>query len=516
MIHIKRALLSTSDKRGLVELAQGLVRHGVRLISTGGTYTALRQAGLAVAYISEVTGFPEILDGRVKTLHPAIHGGLLAKRDDAKHRAQLKEAGIEPIDLVVVNLYPFAATVAKPGVTMEEAIENIDIGGPSMIRSAAKNHADVVVLVDPEAYPALLAELDAHGGRVSREFARRRAVEAFAHTAGYDAAIHKYLAAGMDLFPQVLDLRFEKVQDLRYGENPHQRAAFYREPGFRGLGLPAARQLQGKELSYNNINDANTALELAAEFTAPAVAAIKHANPCGVGTGPDLLTAFRRAYDSDPVSIFGGIIAVNRELDEAAAAAMADLFLEVIVAPSYSAAALSVLAAKKNLRLLQLPFPDPAVALSAGLDLRKVSGGLLLQDLDRADYTEADLTVKTKRVPTQSELAELAQAWKVVKYVKSNAIVLWRDGGTVGVGAGQMNRVGAARIAIEQAGAKARGAVLASDAFFPMPDTVEEAAKAGVTAIIQPGGSIKDAESIAAADRAGMAMVFTGVRHFRH
>ena len=517
MIRIRRALLSVSDKRGLVELAGGLVRHRVQLISTGGTFAALQEAGLPVTYISEVTGFPEILDGRVKTLHPAIHGGILARRDEPKHLAQLAEAGIAPIDLVVVNLYPFAATVAKPGVTMAEAIENIDIGGPSMIRSAAKNHADVVVLVDPEIYPTLLVEMDAHDGQVSREFARDRATEAFAHTAAYDTAIHHYLAGAQgDRFPAALDLRFEKVQDLRYGENPHQQAAFYREPGFRGFGLPGAEQLQGKELSFNNIGDANAAMELAASFAPPALVAVKHANPCGVGIGEDLSAAFDRAYASDPVSIFGGIIAANRELDGATAAKLAELFLEVIIAPSYSPEARVVLEVKKNLRLLRLDFPTPGEQLPAGPELRRVAGGLLIQDLDRADYRPADLVVKTKQAPSPAELADLALAWKVVKYVKSNAIVLWRDGGTVGVGAGQMNRVGAARIAIAQAGERARGSVLASDAFFPMPDTVEEAAKAGVTAIIQPGGSIKDAESVAAADRAGLAMVFTGIRHFRH
>lgn len=517
MIEIRRALLSVSDKRGLIELGRGLVRHGVELVSTGGTHAALKEAGLPVTYVSEVTGFPEILDGRVKTLHPAIHAGILARRDDPGHLAQLEAAGIKPIDLVVVNLYPFAATVARPGVTLEEAIENIDIGGPSMIRAAAKNHAGVVVLVDPAAYPALLAEMDANAGRVSPEFARARAVEAFAHTAAYDAAIHRYLAGVEgEAFPELLELRFEKVMDLRYGENPHQRAAFYRDPGFRGFGLSEAEKLQGKELSFNNIGDADAAMHLAAEFDLPAVVAVKHANPCGVGTGPDLPTAFRRAYDSDPVSIFGGIVAVNRELDGETARALAELFLEIVIAPSFSEEARAILAAKKNLRLLRVAFPAPGAPRAAGFDLRRVAGGLLVQDFDRTDYRPEDLVVKTRRAPTEAELADLALAWKVVKYVKSNAIVLWRDGGTVGVGAGQMNRVGAARIAIAQAGERARGAVLASDAFFPMPDTVEEAARAGVTAIIQPGGSIRDADSIAAADRHGLAMVFTGIRHFRH
>ncbi|NLG83388.1 MAG: bifunctional phosphoribosylaminoimidazolecarboxamide formyltransferase/IMP cyclohydrolase [Firmicutes bacterium] len=517
MIEIRRALLSVSDKRGLVEFGRGLLRYGVELVSTGGTYNVLKEAGLPVTYISEVTGFPEILDGRVKTLHPAIHAGILARRDDPRHLAQLEEAGIKPIDLVVVNLYPFAATVARPGVTPAEAVENIDIGGPSLIRAAAKNHAGVVVIVDPETYPLLLAEMEAHGGKVTLEFARARAVEAFAHTAAYDAAIHRYLAGtGDQVFPALLELRFEKVMDLRYGENPHQRAAFYRDPGFRGFGVSEAEKLQGKELSFNNIGDADTAMHLAAEFDPPTVVAVKHANPCGVGTGPDLLTAFRKAYESDPVSIFGGIIAVNRELDGETARAMAELFLEIVIAPSFSEEARKILAAKKNLRLLRLAFPAPGDRPGEGFDLRRVSGGLLVQDRDLADYRPADLVVKTKRPPTEAELHDLAMAWKVVKYVKSNAIVLWRDGRTVGIGAGQMNRVGAARIAIAQAGEKARGAVLASDAFFPMPDTVEEAARAGITAIIQPGGSIRDDESIAAADSFGLAMVFTGMRHFRH
>jgi len=501
----------------LVELGRGLVRHGVELISTGGTHAALKEAGLPVTYVSEVTGFPEILDGRVKTLHPAIHAGILARRDDPHHLAQLASAGLKPIDLVVVSLYPFAATVAKPGVTLEEAIENIDIGGPSLIRAAAKNHSGVVVLVDPAAYPALLEEMEAHGGKVSPAFARARAVEAFAHTAAYDAAIHRYLAGvGGEAFPELLELRFEKVMDLRYGENPHQRAAFYRDPGFRGFGVSEAEKLQGKELSFNNISDADTAMHLAAEFDLPAVVAVKHANPCGVGTGPDLPTAFRKAYEADPVSIFGGIVAVNRELDGETARALAELFLEIVIAPSFSEEARAVLAAKKNLRLLRLPFPAPGSLPADGLDLRRVAGGLLVQDRDLADYRPEDLVVKTKRAPTEAELHDLAMAWKVVKYVKSNAIVLWRDGGTVGIGAGQMNRVGAAKIAIAQAGEKAKGAVLASDAFFPMPDTVEEAARAGVTAIIQPGGSIRDEEIIRVANRHHLAMVFTGRRHFRH
>lgn len=518
MIQVKRVLVSVSDKTGLLDLVKGLLRWGAEIISTGGTYKAIEAAGYPVTYISEVTGFPEILDGRVKTLHPAIHGGILALRTP-EHLEQLAKEKIAPIDLVVVNLYPFEATVAKPGVQLAEAIENIDIGGPTMIRSAAKNNAYVGVVTDPADYQELLAELEKNQGGISEEFSFRLAVKAFCHTARYDSIIYNYLSkqvAGEDgEFPPILQMAFEKVQTLRYGENPHQKAAFYRDIVKTPSSLANAEQLQGKELSFNNINDGNAAWELVREFTAPAVVAIKHANPCGVGVADDLYTAYMKAYESDPVSIFGGIIAVNRALDGATAAKMAELFLEIIIAPDFTPEALEILGKKKNLRLLKLPLEEnnPAVTM---WDLKKVRGGLLIQDLDLSDVPVEEWKVVTKTQPTAKDLEELKFGWKVVKHVKSNAIVLTKDGGTIGVGAGQMNRVGSAKIAIEQAGAKAMGSYLASDAFFPMPDTVEEAAKAGIRAIVQPGGSIRDAESIEAADRYGLIMVFTGQRHFRH
>lgn len=518
MIQIKRVLVSVSDKAGLLDLAKGLVRWGAEIISTGGTYNAIQAAGFPVTYISEVTDFPEILDGRVKTLHPAIHGGILALRTP-EHLSQLEKEKIAPIDLVVVNLYPFEATVAKPGVELSEAIENIDIGGPTMIRSAAKNNAYVGVVTDPSDYQEVLTELDKNQGAISEEFSFRLAVTAFRHTARYDSLIFNYLSkqgeGGDAEFPPILQMSFEKVQSLRYGENPHQKAAFYRDMAKTPSSLVDAEQLQGKELSFNNINDGNSAWELVREFTKPAVVALKHANPCGVGVAEDIYTAYTKAYESDPVSIFGGIIAVNRSLDGATAAKMAELFLEIIIAPDFSREALEILGKKKNLRLLKLSLEqdNPAATM---WDLKKVRGGLLVQDLDLLDVPAADWQVVTKAQPTAEDLEELEFGWKVVKHVKSNAIVLTKDQATIGVGAGQMNRVGSAKIAIEQAGDKARGCYLASDAFFPMADTVEEAAKAGVRAIVQPGGSIRDAESIEAADKLGLIMVFTGQRHFRH
>lgn len=519
MGRIKRALMSVSDKTGLVELAKFLVESAVEIISTGGTFKTLKEAGLPVTYISEVTNFPEILDGRVKTLHPAIHGGLLAIRNSAEHCRQLEEQHIEPIDLVVVNLYPFAATIAKPGVTLEEAIENIDIGGPSMLRSAAKNNHDVTVVVDPLDYHTLTAEMSVNSGETSPEFRKKCAIKVFKTTALYDSMIFNYLnskyGACEDGCPELLQLSFYKKQSLRYGENPHQKAAFYQEVPVPAGTITAAKQLHGKELSFNNINDANAAVELLKEFAEPAVVAIKHANPCGVGMGPNIFEAYQKAYRSDPVSIFGGIVALNREVDLKTAEAMGELFLEVVIAPSFSPEVFDHLVKKKNLRLLELPELGKITA-QKGMDLKKVAGGLLVQDTDSADFQPQDLKVVTKRQPSAAEMEELLFGWKVVKHVKSNAIVLTKDSGTIGVGAGQMNRVGAARIAVEQAGAKAQGAVLASDAFFPMSDTVEEAAKAGVTAIIQPGGSIKDQDSIELADKLGIAMVFTGFRHFKH
>jgi phosphoribosylaminoimidazolecarboxamide formyltransferase/IMP cyclohydrolase len=519
MARIKRALISVSDKTGLIDLAKFLCESQVEIISTGGTYKTIQNAGLPVTYISEVTNFPEILDGRVKTLHPAIHGGLLAIRDSAEHCQQLAAQNILPIDLVVVNLYPFAATIAKSGVTLEEAIENIDIGGPSMLRSAAKNHHDVTVVVDPADYPRLTAEMQAGHGETTLEFRQKCAVNVYRLTSLYDSMIFNYLNSKynqtQDEFPDLLQLNFIKKQSLRYGENPHQKAAFYQETAETVATITSAQQLHGKELSFNNINDGNSALELVKEFTEPAVVAVKHANPCGVGVGSNIFIAYQKAYQSDPISIFGGIIALNREVDFKTAEAMSELFLEIVIAPAFSAEAFDLLAKKKNLRLLELPQLGKTIS-GRGWDLKKVSGGLLIQDLDQAQLNPAELKVVTKRQPTATELAELQFGWKVVKYIKSNAIVLTKDFGTIGVGAGQMNRIGSAKIAITQAGEGAKGSCLASDAYFPMPDTVEEAAKAGITAIIQPGGSIKDQESIDMADKYGMAMVVTGVRHFKH
>jgi phosphoribosylaminoimidazolecarboxamide formyltransferase / IMP cyclohydrolase len=519
MAGIKRALMSVSDKAGLVELAKFLVDLKVEIISTGGTFKALTDAGLPVTYISDVTKFPEILDGRVKTLHPAIHGGLLAIRDSAEHCRQLAEQKIEPIDLVVVNLYPFATTISKPGVTLEEAIENIDIGGPSMLRSAAKNHHDVTVVVDPLDYEPLIAEMKANHGETGLEFRKKCAIKVYKTTALYDSMIFNYLnskyGVGEDGSPELLQLSFHKKQSLRYGENPHQKAAFYQEVPTPPGTITAAKQLHGKELSFNNINDANAAVELLKEFAEPAVVAVKHANPCGVGTGNSIFEAYQKAYQGDSVSIFGGIVALNREVDLKSAEAMGELFLEIVIAPHFSPGAFELLAKKKNLRLLELPELGK-ISIQAGMDLKKVAGGLLVQDTDTSDFNPADLKVVTKRQPTPAELEELKFGWKVVKYVKSNAIILTKGFGTIGVGAGQMNRIGSAKIAIDQAGEKAKGSCLASDAYFPMSDTVEAAAKAGVTAIIQPGGSIKDQESIDLADKLGLAMVFTGVRHFKH
>lgn len=511
---IKRALISVSDKTGIVELARGLAGLGVEIISTGGTYKLLKDSGIPVTGISEVTHFPEILDGRVKTLHPRIHGGLLAIRDLETHRNQLSENGIEPIDLVIVNLYPFAATIAKPDVTFAEAIENIDIGGPAMLRAAAKNHAYVTVVVDQADYAEVLQQIKEQG-YVDEATRKRLAAKAFRHTAAYDSLIAQYLSEQVgEKSPEKLTVTFEKVQDLRYGENPHQQASFYRYP----LPVPGtvvtSEQLHGKELSYNNINDADAALALVKEFDQPAVVAVKHMNPCGVGIGANLEEAFDKAYAADPVSIFGGIIATNQVVDKATALKMSGIFLEIILAPDFTEEALGILTQKKNLRLLKLG--EVKQKTVPALRYTSVAGGLLVQDEDIKPLDRASCTVVTERAPSDEEWEQLAFAWKVVKHVKSNAIVLARENQTIGIGAGQMNRVGAARIAIQQAGEKSVGSVLASDAFFPMPDTVEEAAKAGVTAIIQPGGSIKDQESIDAANKHGIAMIFTGVRHFRH
>ncbi|OAT71434.1 bifunctional phosphoribosylaminoimidazolecarboxamide formyltransferase/IMP cyclohydrolase [Parageobacillus thermoglucosidasius] len=510
---VKRALLSVSNKEGIVSLAKQLVELGVEIISTGGTKKALEEAGVPVIGIADVTGFPEILDGRVKTLHPIIHGGLLAIRDNERHQNELREHHITPIDLVVVNLYPFQQTIAKSDVTFAEAIENIDIGGPTMLRAAAKNHQYVTVVVDPADYDTVVQELKEHGD-VSAETKLKLAAKVFRHTAAYDAMIAEYLTNKTgEEYPESLTITFEKKQSLRYGENPHQTAAFYKKPLGSSFSIAKAIQLHGKELSYNNINDANAALQIVKEFAEPAAVAVKHMNPCGVGTGATIYEAFTKAYEADPTSIFGGIIALNREVDKETAEKMHQIFLEIVIAPSFSKEALDILTQKKNIRLLTVDFAAPNTKEKL---LVSVQGGLLVQEADTRTLDEAEMKVVTKREPTEQEWEALRFAWKVVKHVKSNAIVLAKDGMTIGVGAGQMNRVGAAKIAIEQAREKAKGAVLASDAFFPMDDTVEEAAKAGITAIIQPGGSIRDADSIKKADEYGIAMVFTGIRHFKH
>ncbi len=493
--------------------AKGLVEAGYQLISTGGTLKALEKAGLEALPVSAVTHFDEILDGRVKTLHPAIHGGLLARRDDPSHKDQLAERGITPIDIVVVNLYPFKETIAKPGVTEADAIENIDIGGPTMLRSAAKNFRDVTVVVDPTDYDMVLSQLN--DGQVTVAFRKQLAAKVFRHTAHYDALIANYFAEiTEENAPETLTLTYEKVQSLRYGENPHQLAAFYQEPIINGGSIANAKQLHGKALSYNNIQDANAALEIVFEFDEqPAAVAVKHMNPCGVGIGETIEQAFQKAYDADPISIFGGIIALNREVDQATAHLLQDIFLEIVIAPSFSHEALDILKSKPNLRLLE------ASMESDKQDTQKVVsvlGGLLVQDRDLGQIDADQLTVATERAPSEAELKELLFAWKVVKHVKSNAIVVVKGQQTIGVGAGQMNRVGAAQIAFEQAGTATHGAVLSSDAFFPMPDTVENAAKAGITAIIQPGGSKRDQDSIDACNHHGIAMVMTGMRHFKH
>ena len=509
----RRALISVSNKDGLVEFAQQLVASGFELISTGGTAQLLRGTGLPVREVNEITGFPEILGGRVKTLHPMIHGGLLAKLDQADHVAQLEEHGIVPIELVCVNLYPFQATISKAEVTLDEAIENIDIGGPTLLRAAAKNHEHVTVVVDPADYAQVGEQLQVTGN-VNQILRRKLAAKVFRHTAAYDALIAGYLTdLVQEEFPEKLTLTYNLQQSLRYGENPQQKAAFYRTPLDVPHSLIQANQLQGKELSYNNINDANSALEIVREFAEPAAVAVKHANPCGVGVGETIEEAFDKAFASDPVSIFGGIVALNRPVDGKTAEKLHQVFLEIILAPSLTEEALEILATKKNLRLLTLPIE---AGVTGGWQYTSLPGGLLTQARDRFTLEDANLKVVTRREPTVSEWEALKFGWKVVKHVKSNAIVVNDHEMTLGVGAGQMNRVGAAEIALRQAGEQARGAVLASDAFFPMPDTLELAAQAGITAIIQPGGSIRDQDSIEKANEYGIAMVFTGIRHFKH
>ncbi|HZK25603.1 MAG TPA: bifunctional phosphoribosylaminoimidazolecarboxamide formyltransferase/IMP cyclohydrolase [Oscillospiraceae bacterium] len=510
----KLALLSVSDKTGIVGFARGLAAQGYTIISTGGTQKTLADAGVPVQSVAEITGFPEILDGRVKTLHPYIHGGILARRDLASHQQQLAEHQIKTIDLVAVNLYPFAATIAKKDVTLAQAIENIDIGGPTMVRSAAKNYKYVTVAVNPARYADILTELQANG-TVSEAMRYQLAVEAFSHTAEYDALISDWLYQQLEEAPRfapTMVLPFSKVQDLRYGENPSQQAAFYREPQAAVGTVASAQQLHGKELSFNNLNDLNAAWEMVQEFDEPAAVAVKHANPCGIAVAADLFTAYVCAYEADSVSIFGGIVALNRTVDAQTAKKMSEIFLEVIIAPDYEDEALTILTSKKNVRILRAPLP----AARAAIDVKKVSGGLLIQTLDQKVISPATWQTVTKAEPTPQQIADMVFGMKVVKHVKSNAIVLVKNGQTVGIGAGQMNRVGAARIAIEQAGAKADGSVLASDAFFPFADTVEAAVQAGVTAIIQPGGSQNDQDSIDRCNEQGLAMMLTGVRYFKH
>lgn len=506
---MKRALISVSNKDGIVDFARGLEKMGFEIISTGGTYQTLQEAGVKVIKVSELTGFPEILDGRVKTLHPKVHGGILARRTD-HHLQQLQNNDISTIDLVCVNLYPFRETVSKEENTLEDAIENIDIGGPTMIRSAAKNYQDVTVVVKPEFYESVLKTLEEQGD-IGKDMRLKLALEAFSHTASYDAMITAYLSKITGTtFNDNFVLAGEKVYELRYGENPHQKACFYRNMT-PGTGLPDARQLNGKELSYNNIVDLQAAWALVKEFSDPACVIIKHTNPCGTAVGNELNEAYDRAFAGDPVSAYGGIIAFNKEVDVKTAEKAAGPFMEAIIAPGYDEAALAVLQKKKNLRVLELPINE-----EKGLQLKTVEGGFVLQDLDADAIGPADLKVATDIAPTPEQVQELLFAWKVVKHVKSNAIVVAKDHVTVGVGAGQMNRVGSALIALEQGGEKCQGAVMASDAFFPFKDTVEMAARYGIKAIIQPGGSIRDQESIDECNRQGIAMVFTDIRHFKH
>ena len=522
MTIIKRALISVSDKQGIVDFARTLKKFKVEILSTGGTAKLLADSGIAVIEVGNYTGFPEMLDGRVKTLHPKIHGGILGRRDLEAHVKAMQEADIPPIDMVVVNLYPFAATIAKPHCTLNDAIENIDIGGPAMVRAAAKNYHHVAVVTDPSDYKRVLSEMEMTGGILAADTRFDLARKAFAHTAEYDGAIANYLTSidsrgRREGFPQRLSLHFSMAQELRYGENPHQGGAFYTVPSEREASVATARQLQGKELSYNNIADADAALECIKQFNeGPACVIVKHANPCGVAYGASFLEAYERAYKTDPESAFGGIIAFNGELDAATAQAITERqFVEVIIAPKVSAAALTIAAAKKNVRLLECGAWSSDTA--PRVDFKRVTGGLLLQEADQVLYET--LEVVTQRAPTEAEMADLLFAWRVAKFVKSNAIVYAKDKTTIGVGAGQMSRVNSARIAAikaEQAGLVVAGSVMASDAFFPFRDGIDQAAAVGITAVIQPGGSMRDQEVVDAADQHGMAMVCTSMRHFRH
>ncbi|MFB4168594.1 bifunctional phosphoribosylaminoimidazolecarboxamide formyltransferase/IMP cyclohydrolase [Virgibacillus sp. JSM 102003] len=505
----KRALISVSDKANIIEFAEGLVELGYEIISTGGTLNKLTEAGVQAIAVEDVTGFPEMLGGRVKTLHPKIHAGLLAKRDNTEHQKQLAESGIHPIDMVVVNLYPFKQTFDQLDVTEEEIIENIDIGGPTMLRAAAKSFADVTVVVDPADYNSILGSLQENS--LNKSERKKLAAKVFRHTAQYDSMIASYFTE--DAFPENYTVTYEKAQTLRYGENPHQTAAFYQNPTETTMSLASAKQLHGKELSYNNIQDANAALEIIAEYGSPTAVAVKHMNPCGIGVAEGINQAFSKAYEADSVSIFGGIVACNRKIDVELATKLSEIFLEIVIAPEFTEEALAILTKKKNIRLLEMVMVNEQ---STYHKLTTVKGGLLIQRNDDAEVDRKDLTFPTDKKPSEDEIKDLLFAWKAVKHVKSNAIVLAKGMQTVGVGAGQMNRVGAAGIALEQAEEKAKGAVLASDAFFPMPDTVEIAAKAGISAIIQPGGSKRDQDSIDMCNKYGISMVYTGIRHFKH
>jgi len=518
MVKIKRALISVSDKTGIIELARELRKHKVELISTGGTSKALKDAGITVFDISEITGFPEMLDGRVKTLHPKIHGGLLAIRSNKEHMETIKKHDIVPIDMVIVNLYPFEKTISKPDCKFEDAIENIDIGGPSMIRSAAKNFHSVCVVVNPSSYPAIIEELTINDGAIGQHTRDLMMIEVFKSTYQYDMAIYNYFSKAVtkDELPAMFNLSLEKQQGLRYGENPHQKAAFYTDRYSKEPSVSKAKQLHGKEMSYNNIMDTNSAVEIIKEFMEPAVTIIKHTNPCGTAVGADIDEAFLKAYETDPLSAFGGIIALNRKVTKKIAEYLEAKFTEVVVAPGFDKQALEVFEKKKNIRLLTIENLDAVKERYKEFDLRKVIGGLLVQDRDLEIVGETELRTVSKKVPTKHQIKDMLFGWKVVKHVKSNAIVIVKEGVTLGVGAGQMNRVGSIGIAAKQAGAKAEGAVLVSDAMLPKADNVEAAHKAGITAIIQTGGSISDAEVIEAADKYGIAMVFTGVRHFKH
>ncbi|MFV0575746.1 MAG: bifunctional phosphoribosylaminoimidazolecarboxamide formyltransferase/IMP cyclohydrolase [Vibrio sp.] len=524
---IRRALISVSDKTGIVEFAQALTQRGVEILSTGGTYKLLQDNAITATEVSDYTGFPEMMDGRVKTLHPKVHGGVLGRR--GTDEAVMEQHGIKPIDMVVVNLYPFAATVANPNCSLEDAVENIDIGGPTMVRSAAKNHKDVAIVVNAHDYDRVVAEMDANDKSLTLETRFDLAIAAFEHTAAYDGMIANYFGTMVpsygdnkegdeeSKFPRTFNQQFEKKQDMRYGENSHQAAAFYVEKNPQEASVSTARQIQGKALSYNNIADTDAALECVKEFNEPACVIVKHANPCGVALGSDILEAYNRAYQTDPTSAFGGIIAFNRELDAATATAIVERqFVEVIIAPSVSAEAIKVVEAKKNVRLLEC---GEWSTKTTGFDMKRVNGGLLVQDRDHGMVTLDDLKVVSKRQPTEEELKDALFCWKVAKYVKSNAIVYSKGDMTIGVGAGQMSRVYSAKIAGIKAadeGLQVEGCVMASDAFFPFRDGIDAAAEAGIKCVIQPGGSMRDEEVIAAADEHGMAMIFTGMRHFRH